>query len=405
MSISIHAPLTQEITTTEVQQSGAPVKRPLDSEENQKRVRSFMATHAQPTAPNSDTAATASNTQATAHVAGKPQVSAEEQQQAVLQKGKTSVQLDKRPGKSKALERVYKTLFFDNSNFFEQDMMSLLNALRSKRKSLVDLADTLKPHEKALRKYLLLEALKEHDSSLLTDGDHKEIQVHRQKILAEHGDFITGTLGAYNAGKAQAFGGPTLREFIQAYQVMEIQPNTTAATDLYALYKTIKKDLQAGASVEKLLRMQEGFIQVLAREKTQQPARITTPRHYLILSRIKQFGLLISLHALHNQFLKWGEKANIQGLPNAVSLTETCLQVVLSNETLAGANALIAIASAVRSDRLPAKNAFITNYCRSVLLHDSLSKMYRNPSQRKILVEHVERNTQLSAILAPVAPR
>lgn len=414
MSFNVQAPSVQDVSTTEVLQTGITVKNPLEKEEVHKRVKNFMAEHATKSAPNSETNTDTDQkktvgaivTAPVENVAGMPQVSTEEQQQAVLQKGGVArFSLDKRPGKTKGIERVYRTLYYDDGNFFEQDMMSLLNAIRSKRKSIVDLADNLRPEEKALRKYLLIEALKEQGDSLISAEDRKEIESTRQKILAEHGDYITGTLGAYNAGLNKKFQGPGLREFIRAYQVIETQPNTISATDVFNLYKTIKKDIQAGAPIEKLVRMQEGFIQVLHREKTQQPSRVTTQRHHLILSRIKQFGLLISLHALHSQFLKWGEKAEIQGLPNVVSLIETCLQVVLSNETLAGANALVAIASAVRSDKLPAKNVFITNYCRAVLMHGSISKMYRNANQRKILVEHIERNTQLSAILAPITTR
>jgi len=208
-------------------------------------------------------------------------------------------------------------------------------------------------------------------------------------------------VGAYDIGKAKAFKGPSLREFIKAYQIIEIQPNTISVPDLHVLYKLIKKDLEAGAPRSKLIAMQEGFVQILSREKTQEPSRVTSPRHHIILSRIKQFGLLINLHALHGKFLDWGRTANLQGLPSMAQLTESCLQAVLTNETLAGANALIAIASAVRSDKLPARNAFITNYCRWVLLHDLLIGMYKNSNQRKILVENIERNTQLSAILSP----
>jgi hypothetical protein len=416
MSFNIQAPSIQNVNTTEILQTGITQKTPLEKEDIQKRVKSFIAQHASKSAPtdNTGTENDSKKSSASVHaaptqnVAGMPQVSGEEQQQAVLQKGgiTTSAEASERQGKANAFKKVYRALYYDNAEFFELDMTSLLNAIRSKRKSVVDLADDLNPQQKSLRKYLLLEALKEQGPAVLTDGDRQEIQVHRTKILSEHGEFITGSLGAYNAGLSQKFQGPSLREFIRAYQMMEVQPNTSAITDIYNLYKTIKKDIQAGAPVEKLVQMQKGFINVLSREKTQDPSRITSPRHHMILSRIKQFGLLISLHHLHARFLKWGEKAKIQGLPNAVSLIETCLQVVLSNETLAGANALVAIASAVRSDHITAaKNSFISNYCRSVLLDDTIVKLYRNANQRKILVEHIERNTQLSAILAPIAAR
>src|SRR3546814_11836165 len=43
--------------------------------------------------------------------------------------------------------------------------------------------------------------------------------------------------------------------------------------DLHALYKLIKKDLEAGAPRSKLIAMQEGFVQILSREKTQEPSR------------------------------------------------------------------------------------------------------------------------------------
>lgn len=396
-SIPVKAPTVQEVTSTEALQGGLNAKRPLEGEAK-KRVERFVTAHAQTSRSGTEQGAESAKTAAPSSL---PQVSAEEQQQAALQKGAIALP-GKRNGKNRKFENVYKTLFVNNGSFFEKDMMSLLNSFRSKSKSLVDMTTSLSPGERALRKFLLLETLQEQGDALLSNSDRVEIKQAKSQLLSEHGAFISGTLGAYEVGKAKSFSGPSLREFITAYQIIEIQPSTTSATDLFALYKMIKKDLQAGASTEKLVRMQEGFIQILVREKTQEPARITSPRHHLILSRIKQFGLLINLHALHSKFLGWGQKANMQGLPTLTSLTESCLQAVLSNETLAGANSLIAIASAVRSDRMPAKNAFITNYCRWVLLHDLISGMYRNSNQRKILVENIERNTQLSAILAPV---
>lgn len=414
MSINIQAPSIQDISTTEILQTGITQKSPLEKEDIQKRVKSFVAQHASKSAPSDSTNTDNDQIKTSGilptpiqNVAGMPQVSAEEQQNAMLQKGgiTSSAGTMARRGKASAYEKVYRTLYFDDGEFFELDMMSLINAIRGKRKSVVDLADDLQPQQKALRKYLLLEALKEKGPEVITDGDREEIQIQRQKLLSEHGNFITSSLGAYNAGLEQKFTGPSLREFIRAYQVMEVQPNIQGVPDIYNLFKVVKKEIQSGAPIEKLQNMQRGFINILSREKTQDPSRITSARHHIILSRIKQFGLLISLHHLHTKFLDWGKAAKIQGLPNEISLMETCLQVVMSNETLAGANALVAIASAVRSDRLAAKNAFVSNYCRFVLMNTLIFTMYRNANQRKILVEHIERNTTLSAILAPTAPR
>lgn len=412
MSLNIQAPSLQDISSTEILQTGITQKTPLEKEEVKKRVTSFIAQHASRSA-HADGTNTDNDQNKTSgvlptpiqNVAGMPQVSAEEQQNAILQKGgvSASAESNTRQGKASAYKKVYRTLFYDSDEFFGLDMTSILSAIRLKRKSVVDLADDLQPQQKALRKYLLLEGLKEKESGVLTDSDRQEIQVHRNKLLSQHGDYITSSLGAYNAGLAQKFQGPSLKEFIRAYQMMEVQPNINAATDIYNLYKIIKKDIQAGTPVETLKHMQQGFIQILSREKTQDPSRVTSPRHHMILSRIKQFGLLINLHHLHTKFLDWGKAAKIQGLPSEVSLMETCLQVVMSNETLAGANALVAIASAVRSDRLAAKNAFISNYCRFVLMNSLIFTMYRNANQRKILVEHIDRNTTLSAILAPTS--
>ena len=383
----------QEVTTTEAAQGSLANRRPLEGE-GKKRVERFIAAHAQSSTDKSG------NLGKPKAASNEPQVSAAEQQQAVLQRGITSTGAQKKSARSKYVT-VYKTLFTSSDSFHYKDMMSMLQSLRNRGKSIVDLAGDLNPSEKALRKFLLLKSLEEEHEGLLTPNERVEVNINRKKLEAEFGDFIQGTLGAYDIGLSKSFKGPSLREFIKAYQVIEVQPNTAGSPDLHSLYKLIKKDLEAGAPRSKLIAMQEGFVQILNREKTQEPSRVTTSRHHIILSRIKQFGLLINLHALHDKFLNWGRTAKIQGLPNLTQLTETCLQAVMTNETLAGANSLVAIASAVRAEKLPARNAFITNYCRWVLLHDLLIGMYRNAGQRKILVENIERNTQLSAILSP----
>lgn len=386
----------QEVTTTEALQGSLANRRPLEGE-GKKRVERFIAAHAQNNQSTNDGTV---HPQDLARAGGEPQVNASEQQHAALQRG-LSEATPKKKSRNSRYSSVYKTLFTGSESFHQKDQMSMLHSIRSKGKSLVDLAGDLNPAEKALRKFLLVKSLEEDHGGSLSAGDKNELLLIRKKLESEFGDFIHGTLGAYDIGKAKAFNGPSLREFIKAYQIIEIQPNTISVPDLHALYKLIKKNLEAGAPRSKLIAMQEGFVQILSREKTQEPSRVTSPRHHIILSRIKQFGLLINLHALHSKFLEWGRAANLQGLPSMIQLTESCLQAVLTNETLAGANALIAIASAVRSDKLPARNAFITNYCRWVLLHDLLIGMYKNSNQRKILVENIERNTQLSAILSP----
>lgn len=106
-------------------------------------------------------------------------------------------------------------------------MMSLLNSFRSKSKSLVDMTTSLSPGERALRKFLLLETLQEQGDALLSNSDRVEIKQAKSQLLSEHGAFISGTLGAYEVGKAKSFSGPSLREFITAYQIIEIQPSTT----------------------------------------------------------------------------------------------------------------------------------------------------------------------------------
>lgn len=386
----------QEVTTTEALHGSLANRRPLEGE-GKKRVERFIAAHTQSGQTGNDASV---HPQGLAGSSSEPQVNASEQQHAALQRGLAEAD-PKKKGRGSKYADIYKTLFTGSDSFHHKDQMSMLHSVRSKGKSLVDLAGDLNPAEKALRKFLLLKSLEQDHGGLLSAGDRTELLLVRKKLESEFGDFIQGTVGAYDIGKAKAFKGPSLCEFIKAYQIIEIQPNTISVPDLHALYKLIKKDLEAGAPRSKLIAMQEGFVQILSREKTQEPSRVTSPRHHIILSRIKQFGLLINLHALHGKFLDWGRTANLQGLPSMAQLTESCLQAVLTNETLAGANALIAIASAVRSDKLPARNAFITNYCRWVLLHDLLIGMYKNSNQRKILVENIERNTQLSAILSP----
>ena len=202
-SIPIKAPTVQEVTSTEALQGGLNAKRPLEGEAK-KKVERFVTAHAQTSRPGTEQGAEPAKTGAPSSL---PQVSAEEQQQATLQKGAIQTP-EKRNSKSRKFENVYKTLFVNNGSFFEKDMMSLLNSFRSKSKSLVDMTTTLNPGERALRKFLLLETLQEQGDSLLNNNDRVEIKQAKNQLLSEHGAFISGTLGAYEVGKAKSFSGP-----------------------------------------------------------------------------------------------------------------------------------------------------------------------------------------------------
>lgn len=400
---------TQQISVAEAVNGGLGSTAPRKlEEEDKKKVERFVSAHTNTSqAPNGNTTGAGSSAPqpgvATARTASaEPQVSATEQQNAVLESGNHDRSKTQKNGRAQLnkLRALYKAIFPASDSFVDKDMLSLLESVRSKSKCLVDLTRNLSEPEKALRKYVLVELLLTKGDTLLTKTDHANLSVLKLKLISAHGEFISSTIAAYEIARAKALSGPSLREYIKAYQVHEIKPESNSAEELSELFQVIKPRLNEKNILEKLDSFREGYVQLLTREKRQDPSRASSPRQHLILSRINQLTTIMRLSVMHNSFLKTCAQAKITGLPTNIALLEQCLYTVASDNVLSGMNGLIALAAGVKSDRAPAKNNFISLYARWVLQHPAVAEMYRNPMHKKLVLDNLEKSVQAGAILS-----
>ncbi|HEX4878576.1 MAG TPA: hypothetical protein VFV39_01920 [Limnobacter sp.] len=402
---SIPHPLVQDVSTTEALQGGLATTQRTLTQKQSERVQKFIAAHVK---PDTGVAAQLSKGESPTHphaVAGA-QVSAEEQQQAVLARGgRTSFKRTTKTGTQSKFQLLYQTIFTSDDVFFQRDLQAEVSAVRRRSKSLVDIATKLSPQEKTLRRYLLLEHALSGVDVTLPETEQADVRVALNKLIASHGEYIAGTIGAYEVGKAKRLQGPGLREFIKGYQFLDEQSGMISAVGLHPLYKSIKPILIAEKkAIQKLTDMQKGFVEVLVREKTQRPSRATSPRHHLMLTKIKQLGLLIAVHQDHASFLAWAKKS-MRNLPDEIELTELSLQLVSTKETLPAVNTLVRFASAVESDQLPARNAFAANYRRWLLEGKNMQSLFVNPEHQVSVIKQINQNMAAGAILSISASR
>ncbi|VWX34786.1 conserved hypothetical protein [Limnobacter sp. 130] len=388
MAITI-PPIVQEVTTAEALQSGALAKKQLSAVE-QKKLNNFIRAHAQ---RNSSGEPPVEVTQKN-RLEGKPQVTAEEQAIAVAARSREDAHAKRASEKYK---EAYRVMFTSDMTFLSKDLISLNTAVKTKSKSLVDLAGNLRPEEKALRKFLLVSLLLEEPG--LSKTEIKDLNTYKKSLNSEHGDFISGSISAFEVGKQSRLSQATLREFIKAYQTIEIQPHVDAP-DILSLFKAIRNNVTKEDFSADMNKMRDGFINILSREKTQNPKKITAPRHYMILSRINQINLLIKAQGIHKKFLNCCTAAKLSGLPSLSNLLESCLQTVASAEVVTGLNSLVRIASAVSANNRPGKNIFITNYNRLVLKSDLLEDLYKNGSHRKQVTDGIDKNLKAAGVLS-----
>ena len=149
--------------------------------------------------------------------------------------------------------------------------------------------------------------------------------------------------------------------------------------------------------------LHNNFVEILKREKSQQPNRVTTPRQHAILSRLNQLSAIIKTQSLHKQFIRCCEKAKIKSLPKVSDLMDVCLQITVSNDMFAGVSTLIRSASAVQGLRAGAANMFVTNYNRQVLQSKLLHGMYKNNFHRKQVVDHLDKSMRTGGLF--IAPK
>ena len=388
-------PVIAEVTNLEAAQSGQNRSNTQGLSAAQKsRVARFVKAHSSQQATNPAKTETGVDQGNKSAALAKPQVSAEEQNQTMSARGLTRDQLPKREVTLNM--RRYQALFTSDPLFLQKDMQSLEDSLRDKGLSLVDRATKLDNTDKILRKFLLTEIILEEPD--ISPERKAIIGNHRDYLKSEYGEQIQGKLSAFDQGKAMKLSNISLREFVRAYSLLELPQNDNKGSEIMELFKSLKPSMEKGNGTEQLVRMHNGFVEVLKREKSQQPTRVTTPRQYAILSKLNQLTTLIKAQSLHKQFINCCEKAKIKSLPKATDLIDACLQITVSNDMFSGVSALMRAASSVKGVRAGSANMFLTNYNRQVLQSELLRGLYKNNFHRKQVVDHLDKSMRTGGI-------
>lgn len=389
-------PIVSEVTSTEALRSGSPANTPKTLSAKQKsNVGAFIKAHQKP----AQTTQSVEQQNLTADLQA-PQVSHAEQALAVVARGLS----DDKPVKEKLSpsKRAYLLLFSSDRKFLNADLEHFQQSLKSGLKSLVDLATALDPQQKALRKWLLTQVALEtvgQDSAMrgLLERAAKQLE-------QDHGDFIRSTMAAIDAGRKLNTNAPQLREFVKAYQLMDLSlggsSGDSSTSEVLQMFKALRSHMERPDPTPELVQVHNSVIATLQREKTQMPAKATTTRQHILLSRINQMKWLIQVVSLHQRFLKTCQKAQVHALPRLSDLVEACLQTVIASDIFSGINALVRMAGAVDSSRPGSQNLFITNYNRLILQNDLLRSVYRGNFHRKQVVDHLDKTVKSAGILA-----
>lgn len=383
-------PPVQVVTPTEALQSGMAGRKPLNATEL-KRLSNYVRAHQQ-----KPTTAVQANSQTNAETIarGKPQVSAEEQAAAVATRGRASAARDTPTEK---FRQLYRLLFTTDSTFLLKDIVSLTDSLKFKSKSLIDQAPSLDLNQKALRKYLVVELALSTDE--LAPADRGSLEGLKESLLKEFGDFIHGSIAAFDAGKQSKLSAISMREFVRAYQAIDNQA-AEAQSDVLSLFRSVRARVDREDFAKEMLKMREGFVAILSRENTGGAKEVSTPRQYLILSKINQINFLIKTQHLHKQFLTCCKTANLKGLPQPSVLIEACLQAVTTLDIAAGFTAIVRTAMAVSAENRPGRNIFITNYNRQILQSNLLKDMYKNHAFRQQISDNIAKNVKAFSLLS-----
>lgn len=389
MSTSIAAPFTQ-VTSTEAAQSGlAPGGARKVSDTQKTRIDKFIKAHLGNLAAQTP-ALTDSNASATL---GKPQVSAEEQAASVGLMGGSRHAMRRWNSKNADL---YQALFRSDEDYLDIDLKDYQNAVLKKSQSLVDLSNWSEP-QKALRKYLLTEITLEQNG--LEKNLAQAISKTRTRLLNEHGDYIRGSIAAVQVGKEIGLSPLKLKDFVRAYQMLDVPQSDGKTPDLIQLFRSLRKSIESGRGTEDMVNMCNGLFVVLKRERSQSPSKATSTRQYLILSRIKQLHTLTKTKSRHTAFLNTCRKAKLFALPTLADLMSTCLQITVGGDTVVGVNNLMKFAGAVGTQVPGTQNMFIPHYSKFVLGSDELKDLFKSNFHQKQVSDHISKSVMSSSIL------
>lgn len=382
-------PIRQDISTQEVW-VGASSNTGL-SKESVKKAEAFVRAHRQNRSQSGEVAAEVSQQRSTATT----QVDAREQAEAVARRGRTD-ETEGNPGGLKS-RVLYKKLISTDERYLQRDLDSLLNALRSQSKSLVDGANGLTPDQKVIRKYLLCE-IGLADSGVDLSGRALLRQLKSQ-LLNSNGELIKRGLMYVNEASELGFRPVQLRELVKAFRSLEADSEGTF-TSLMELFKMVRGCPDAKTFIAELGRLRATLDVVIDKEKTLGSRSSNNPRISHLETRAHQIGLLIRLRKLHERFLTVCTNAQFTSLPSASDLIMGCLNLVSSGQPMEATNQVVKMAAGVKGAGLHVRNSFITNYGLLVLNHDMVVELFRNGLHKQQVVDVLLRNVRAAGILS-----
>ena len=240
------ASLAGKVTATEAAQSGiSPGSTRKVSDTQKARIEKFIKAHLGNLAAQLSPA-TESHVSAALR---KPQVSAEEQAASVGLMG-ASRQPARRWNSKNA--DLYLALFRSDEDYLDIDLKDYQNAVLNKSQSLVDMSNWSEP-QKALRKYLLIEITLEQNG--LDNSLKRAISKAKTKLLDEHGDYIRGSIAAVQVGKELGLSPLKLKDFVRAYQMLDVPQSDGKTPDLIQLFRSLRKSIESGRGTEDMVNM------------------------------------------------------------------------------------------------------------------------------------------------------
>nr|WP_294887209.1 hypothetical protein [uncultured Limnobacter sp.] len=395
MSLGVQAPNLQQVSATELLQAGANTRRNISADE-QKKINRFIQANALKQSP----VVRESSTTPLANSAGQPQVDAKEQANSTALRGAAK----KSSKRDETLSRkAYSTVFSSDEYFLEQDVQSLRKSLQNGSGSLIDLSSRMTQEQRALRKYLVATIAMEQP-----DIDPKSRQLLKkiiQQQLESNGSHIASTLEAVKLGSVLPLKTISLREFVKAYQLSNVEPQP-GNSEILGMFMALKRNMAMDQFLVDLRTMRKSLVALLKREKTQTPSQVTATRQHLLVSRIRQLDKIHIILTIHQKFLSFCQKSNLENLPTAPKMAEEMLRAVSSPEVLAGINGLIKIAAGITQSRNAKvknpsyKNMMIACYQRLVLQHEIVQGLYPSVGHRAQILDGLNKQVKANGILA-----
>lgn len=334
-----------------------------------------------------------------------PQVTAEEQAQAMLSRGLDEDRQRKTGRLRELAKRVYQAAFTMEESFLELDIKDQEHALLTGSRSAVDKSESLTEDQKALRTYLLL--------NMLADS------------LERRDPPDTALLRKVEAKIASLWAGPRAPYIQQALRMYANQVGAGASTvdlrEKMRMFRAVKDDLRDGAEAggfnglyhlyQRLIGQanDETFPSILARASDERAVKIERHKaggdalkasQHLLLTEKRKLQVLEVAFKLHKAFLSSCSQFVKEGLPSALNLLGSTLKIVSSFEVTAGIREVVNTASNLGSEKPNASHIYMVNYNNKVLASPVLERFYGSGYHRVTVVDMVQKNLVAGALCA-----